>query len=146
MQRCSEDRLACLHPSEVDRRRSQNQFGGSIGGPIFKDKTFFFGDYEGLRTVRGLTDTSTTLTQTEYNDIHSIDGGLPQALINAGNGTQGLPADPIALNYLSLYPAPNAGGVGALNNNYVISPNQTQFTNSFNVRIDHQFNFDRPPT
>lgn len=31
----------------------QNQFGGSIGGPIIHDKLSFFGDYEGLRQVQG---------------------------------------------------------------------------------------------
>ena len=31
----------------------QNQFGVSIGGPIIKNKVFFFGDYEGLRRVQG---------------------------------------------------------------------------------------------
>jgi hypothetical protein len=117
----------------------QNQFGGSIGGPIFKDRTFFFGDYEGLRQVNGLTYTKTTLTQTEYNDVHSVGGGSPQALLNAGNGTQGLPVDPIALAYLSLYPAPNAGGAGALTNNYITSPNRTQSSNSFDIRVDHRF-------
>ncbi len=118
----------------------QNQFGGSIGGPIFKDRTFFFGDYEGLRQVIGLTYNKTTLTQAEYNDVHSINGGSPDLLINAGNGTQGLPIDPIAFNYLSLFPAPNAGGPGALSNNYITSPNRTQNSNSFDVRIDHRFN------
>jgi hypothetical protein len=118
----------------------QNQFGGSIGGPIFKDRTFFFGDYEGLRQVVGQTYTKTTLTQAEYNDIHSLNGGSPQALLAAGNGTQGLPIDPIAFAYLSLYPAPNAGAPGALTNNYITSPNKTQTSNSFDVRVDHRFN------
>ncbi len=118
----------------------QNQFGGSIGGPIFRDRTFFFGDYEGLRQVSGQTYTKTTLTQEQYNDVNSLNGGSPQALINAGNGTQGLPVDPIALAYLQLYPAPNAGGPGALTNNYITSPNKTQTSNSFDFRIDHRFN------
>ena len=118
----------------------QNQFGGSVGGPIFHDKTFFFGDYEGFRQVNGLTYTSTVPTLDEYNNINSLNGGSPQALINAGAGTQGLPVDPVALNYLKLFPAPNAGAIGQLTNNYVISPNRTQNANNFDVRIDHKFN------
>ena len=37
----------------------QNQFGGTIGGPVFKDKTFFFGDYQGHRETQGQTSLST---------------------------------------------------------------------------------------
>ncbi len=118
----------------------QNQFGGSIGGPIFKDKTFFFGDYEGFRQVNGLTYTSNVPTIDEYNNINSLNGGSPQALVNQGAGTQGLPVDQIALNYLKLFPAPNAGAVGQLTNNFVLSPNRTQSSNNFDVRIDHKFN------
>jgi hypothetical protein len=127
----------------------QNQYGASIGGPIFRDKTFFYFDYEGFRWVDGSTDTGTTLTQTEYNDIHSLNGGTPQALFSTENGTAqayaGLipatggpvPINPIALNYLMLLPAPTNS---SLSNNYTISPNRTQNYNTYDARIDHNFN------
>lgn len=115
----------------------QNQFGGSIGGRIWRDRTFFFGDYEGFRQVTGVTYQNTVPTIDEYNNINSIGGGSPQALVAQGAGTQGYAINPIALNYLKLFPAPNRAG---LTNNYVISPNKTQFSNVFDVRVDHRFN------
>ncbi len=118
----------------------QNQFGGSIGGPIFKDKTFFYFDYEGLRVVSGVTDITTVPTLDEYNNINSINGGSPQALLSAGNGTAGLPIDPVALSYLKLFPAPNTGAIGQLANNFTISPNKTQFSNTYDARVDHKLN------
>ena len=113
----------------------QNQFGGSIGGPIIRDRTFFFGDYEGLRQVSGTTYTTTVPTLAEYNNINSLNGGSPAQQVALGNGTAGRPIDPVALAYLQLFPAPNQGGT-----NYTISPNKTQFSNLFDVRIDHTFN------
>jgi len=118
----------------------QNQFGGSIGGPIFKDKTFFYFDYEGLRVVSGVTYIKTVPTLAEYNNINGIGGGSPQALLSAGNGTAGLAIDPIALNYLKLFPKPNTGAVGQLSNNFTISPNRTQFGNTYDARVDHKLN------
>jgi hypothetical protein len=119
----------------------QNQFGGSIGGPIIRDRTFFFFDYEGYRQVSGVTYTNTVPTIDEYNDINSIGGGSPQALVLAGNGTAMYAdnIDPVALNYLKLFPAPNAGAAGQLTNNYVISPSRTQYSNTYDARVDHRF-------
>lgn len=126
----------------------QNQYGASIGGPIFRDKTFFYFDYEGLRQVSGVTDTGTVPTLAEYDDINSLNGGSPQALLSPYNGTlqahngtltgTPVPINPIMLNYLKLFPAPNAGAPGQLGSNFTISPSKTQTSNTYDARIDHK--------
>jgi hypothetical protein len=127
----------------------QNQYGASIGGPIFRDKTFFYFDYEGFRQVSGVTDTGTTLTQSEYDAIHSLNGLTPQSLFSTANGTAqayaGLipatggpvPINPVALNYLQLLPAPTNGNLAS---NHTISPSKTQNYNTYDARIDHNLN------
>jgi hypothetical protein len=126
----------------------QNQYGASIGGPIWRDRTFFYFDYEGFRQVLGVTYTGTVPTQSEYNAIHSLNGLTPQSLLSTSNGTlqayQGLipatggpvPINPIALNYLMLFPAPTNSN---LSNNFTISPNKTQDYNTYDARVDHKF-------
>ncbi len=118
----------------------QNQYGASIGGPIFKDRTFFYFDWEGFRQVTGVTDTGTVPNITEWNDINSQNGGSPQALLSTANGTAGLPINPLMLNYLKLFPKPTNTDPTALANNFTISPNKTQNYNTYDARIDHRFN------
>lgn len=120
----------------------QNQYGGSIGGPIYRNKTFFFFDYEGLRQVVGLTDVGTVPTMAEYDDINSLNGGSPQALLSTTNGTlqaynAGTPINPLMLNYLKLFPAPTNGN---LSNNFVISPNKTQNYSTYDAQVNQTFN------
>src|ERR1700744_5065545 len=118
----------------------QNQYGASIGGPIIKDRTFFYFDWEGFRQVTGVTDTGTVPNITEWNDINSQNGGSPQALLSPANGTARLPITPLLLNYLKLFPKPTNTDPTALANNFTISPNKTQNYNTYDARIDHRFN------
>jgi hypothetical protein len=107
----------------------QNQFGGSVGGAIRKNKTFFFGDYEGLRIIQAMTFVSTVPTlyeQQHVGDFSDIGGPvLTSSQIN-----------PIALKYFQLYPAPNLAGRV---NNFTYSPNRTQTSDTFDVRVDQNF-------
>lgn len=104
----------------------QNQFGGSLGGPLFA-RTFFFGDYEGLRIVQGQTQTSTVPTLfEEQNPGNFTDRGIPTPLTHL---------DPIGLEYFKLFPAPTLPGPVA--NNFIWSPNKTQNGNTIDARGDH---------
>jgi outer membrane receptor protein involved in Fe transport len=109
----------------------QNQFGGAVGGPIRKNKTFFFTDYEGLRIIQGVTYRSRVPTLFEEQNIGNFSdiGGpvLSPSQISS-----------IALNYFKLYPAPNLPGI-ANTFNFVYNPNRTQNSDTVDARIDQNF-------
>ncbi len=101
-----------------------NQFGVSAGGPIKKDKTFIFGDYEGVRQ---------SLSQAVIDNV-------PTAAARTGNLTTGtVTPDPSAVNFLNaFYPLPNGPISGDLG---LFSFTATQVTaeNFFVTRLDQTF-------
>ena len=70
----------------------RNQFGGRFGGPIFKDKTFFFFSYEGKRESRGLSRNRLVYTQQARQGIFRYIKGLPTTFANAATATITAPA------------------------------------------------------
>ncbi len=101
----------------------RNQFGGTIGGPVVHDKTFFFFNYEGLRQALGVSEFDRVPSQNARN-----------GMLSTGNVT----VDPAVTPYLAFWPLPNAGvdpsgDVG----NYRVSANQIGNENFYTGKIDH---------
>jgi hypothetical protein len=120
----------------------RNQFGGTLGGPIKKNRTFFFADYQGTRLAAGeplVTNVPTALERV---------GNFSQSLIPAIDPTTGSPIpggilpsyyqNPIGAAIAALYPLPNRNVTGA---NYVSSPSQFDNQNDFDVRVDHTLTY-----
>ena len=140
---------------------SQNQFGDSIGGPIIKNKTFFFGDFERVVSSNPVNIVATVPTAAQINgdfsaamtydqngnpvqnqifDPFQID---PVAYVRPAYPNNIIPnseVDPVGQAILKLYPAPNTAGdavSGALNYRKVILAASTQ--SQFDVKIDQHF-------
>lgn len=126
----------------------QNQFGATFGGPVRRDKTFFFGYYEGFRNREGETQGSTVPSLAErqgdfgqlcpegfngagfcQNPAHQ----LFNIFANAPIPFNQLPfIDPLSQNLLSLFPEPNSGP-----NVYNATETLHDDTDQFGVRVDH---------
>lgn len=127
----------------------KNQFGGTFGGPISKNRTFFFADYQGQYQRLGRTPIIQTVPTQAFRDgdfsaagavIYDPAGSADPRARQPFPGNQ-IPLariSPVALNILKLLPLPNLPGLTA---NYLPPAIPFQLdTHSFDARVDHQFN------
>ncbi|PYV85297.1 MAG: hypothetical protein DMG05_23000 [Acidobacteria bacterium] len=128
----------------------RNQYGAYIGGPIRKNKTFFFGGYDALKTRKGLTytglvptpamlngDFSALLPDTKIIDPLTCDnppfGASCQAF--AGNIIPPDRIDPVAQKVAPFFPQPNASG----DINFVASPKLNRNDHQVSIKVDNTF-------
>lgn len=115
----------------------RNQFGGTLGGPIIKDRTFYFMDYEGFRQIQRSVTFSTIPTLAQRDGILTVPVANPYTGQIYAAGTK-IPMTAFAQKVLNDLPAPNVPGVTG--NNYQKSvPNRSNY-DKFNLRLDHKIN------
>lgn len=129
-----------------------NQYGGTVGGPIVSDKTFFFADFQGTRERIASTVTSTVPSPLErMGDFsESVRSRKPVQIFDPNTYdpvsktrqpflNQVIPQsvqDPVGMAAIGLYPLPNQSGK---TNNYLFNHSDPLADDRFNARIDHNF-------
>jgi hypothetical protein len=127
--------------SGVKPKLDRNQFGGVFGGPMMRDRAFFFADYEGFRQV------SRQVTFASIPTIAQRQGNMGKAIVNPLTGAvyaDGMiPASAITLfarKVLDGLPAPTRAGIS---NNFDSLPRREDFNDKFDIKVDQQI---RPST
>ncbi|HWB16637.1 MAG TPA: carboxypeptidase regulatory-like domain-containing protein [Vicinamibacterales bacterium] len=120
-------------PSDADKPDlERNQFGGVIGGPIVRNRAFFFGDYEGFRQDQQVTAFSTVPTPTQRQGVLAIDVRDPRTGLLYPAGTP-LPMTDFARTVLSALPDPTGAGAA---NNYQILQSLTNHSDKGDGKVD----------
>jgi hypothetical protein len=112
----------------------RNQFGGVIGGPIIRNKAFFFGDYEGFRQTRKVTGFSTIATPAQRQGVLTVNVTDPRTGTVYPAGTP-IPMTEFARRVLSALPDTNFTGAGG---NYTLLQQFTADSNKAGGKIDIQ--------
>ncbi len=126
---------------------SRNQFGGVLGGPLMRNRTFFFVDYQGQRQDIERTVLSTVPTMAQRQGVFTQNIYDPATTVSNGAGgftrTQfpgnTIPIDrmdSVARSLLLRYPEPTSAGTA---NNYRRTASEIDDQNQWDVRLDHQF-------
>lgn len=129
------------HTVPITKKNSytQNIFGATFGGPIFKDRLFFFADYEGVRQHKGGFGTASLLTPAMLNgDFSALNAAGIQLYDTQSNfaayGNNQVPVvNPVAqflAAHPELYPAPNAQPTDGLINNNFQGPQPSYLSNN----------------
>jgi hypothetical protein len=112
----------------------RNQFGADAGGPIRKDKIFVFGDYEGIRQSKGITNVDTVPSVAFRNgNLCSSPDTTPACKPTT------ITVDPAAQKYLPFWPLPNAGFIPGTNGDrgtFKFASQQIINENFFTTRVD----------
>lgn len=119
----------------------RNDFGASAGGPIIRDRTFWFANYEGQRFVTTLENKSVVPTQAFKTGKFTYDGvPINVSQPNSPDNALGLPLDPTMQKILALYPAPTPGApmVDSIRGLLYFPSTSRMSTDSFTVKIDHK--------
>ncbi len=125
-----------------------NYYGATIGGPIRKNKTFFFGDYLGVKDRRGdgyiITVPPAAYRGGDFSSVSALIYDPATGDRNTGVGRTAFPGNripaarisPIAQRLMQLVPAPNLGS--GITDNFASATTRVKDTESFDVKVDHQ--------
>src|SRR5258706_9046796 len=120
----------------------RNQFGAAVGGPIIKDKTFIFGDYEGMRQAKGITTAISVPSDAARGGTiqYDLPKGAPAGCTPVPTTTQcTLTVDPAATAELAMFPHATPGTSNGDKGKFINSGLQIVPENFYTVRVDHKF-------